>query len=216
LTQWGNEELQYYRRENSSVKDGCLSIIAKREDFGGMRYTSSRLYTAKAFKYGKIVARIKLPKGDGLWPAFWLLPRSSPYGGWPASGEMDIMENRGRVPGEVSGAAHFARALNEDAYEVGAYKFPDGIDVASFHEYSLEWSPESLKWAVDGNIFLSLDDWSTVTDKGAINKPAPFDQEFYILFNLAVGGRFDGYTEPDDDFEEAEMLVDYVRVYELE
>jgi beta-glucanase (GH16 family) len=216
LTQWGNDELQYYRKENASVKDGFLSIKAKREEFGGMAYTSSRLYTTESFKYGRISARIKLPAVEGMWPAFWLLPRNSPYGNWPASGEMDIMECRGRVPGKVSGAAHYARALNAAEYFAGSYEFPAGTDVTEFHEYSLEWSPESLKWMVDGNIYMQMDNWGTVTNDGAIPKPAPYDQEFYILLNMAVGGRFDGYTEPDGSFEEAEMLVDYVRVFNLE
>jgi beta-glucanase (GH16 family) len=216
LVQWGNEELQYYRKENVSVKDGCLSIKAKREDFEKMTYTSSRLYTTASFKYGKIVAKIKLPAVEGMWPAFWLLPRNSPYGNWPASGEIDIMENRGRVPGKTSGAAHYARELNTAEYFSDTYEFPSGTDATEFHEYSLEWTPVSLKWMVDGNLYMQMDHWGTVTEDGAIPQPAPYDQEFYILLNMAVGGHFDGYTEPDDDFTEAEMLVDYVRVFNLE
>jgi beta-glucanase (GH16 family) len=215
LVRWGNSEEQFYRRENASIRDGCLVIKAKREDFGGMRYTSARLNSIQSFKYGKIAASIKLPAGDGFWPAFWLMPKESKYGAWAASGEIDIMENRGRLPGETSGAAHYGGTYPANTFQVGKYAFPSGIDITSFHEYSVLWCPDSICWMVDGNQFFQMNDWGTSSEAGYLGKPTPFDQEFYVLLNLAVGGHFDEFRIPKETFTEAEMLVDYVRVYAL-
>jgi beta-glucanase (GH16 family) len=217
LTQWGNGEEQYYRSENARVSDGNLVIKARRESFEGMQYTSSRLRTqpSSSFKYGMISARIKLPPVEGLWPAFWLLPNDNEYGAWAASGEIDIMENRGRVMSETSAAAHYGGAYPLNSFSSQSYIFPEGQSAAAYHIYSLEWTPESLKWCVDDNLFFELKDWSTLDSEGKpFDKPAPFDKEFCVLLNLAVGGQFDGFAVPPVDFEEAEMLVDYVRVYQ--
>jgi beta-glucanase (GH16 family) len=219
--QWGNNELQFYRAENAVVRDGQLAIQIKREDFGGMSYTSSRLTTTGkfAFAYGRVEAQMKLPTGtEGLWPALFLLPDGEPsdwrYGGWAASGELDVLEYRSRLPGEVSGAAHFGGAWPANLWESASYTFPEGTDAGAWHIYALDWSPEALIWYVDGIEFFRLDDWHSIANEQLYAKPAPFDTEFCLVVNAAVGGTFDGGREPDADFTEAEVLVDWIRVYQ--
>ena len=219
LIGWGNNEQQYYRAENARVEDGKLIIEARNDGYGGMPYTSARLYTEPTFakKYGKFEARIKLPKGQGFWPAFWMMPAESKYGGWAASGEIDIMEARGRIPGEVSGAIHFGGSWPNNQHAGGTYKFEDGTDIGDFHVYGLEWEPGEIRWYVDGKLYMTLNNWYSIgQDQPAkYAYPAPFDQPFYLILNLAVGGNFDGGRVPDDDMFPAVMEVDYVRVYEL-
>jgi beta-glucanase (GH16 family) len=223
LTQWGNNEAQYYLPKNASVKDGRLFITAKKESHEGMAYTSARLFTQPtfSFQYGRVEARIQLTGVPGLWPAFWLLPlpesggNNGAYGTWAASGEMDIMENRGRMMSETSGAAHYGGAWPNNVFSGETYHFPENESAEDFHVYALEWRETELKWFVDDNLFFTLTDWYTTgADGSAISKPAPFDKPFYILLNCAVGGQFDGGVTPPETFEQADMIVDYVRVFQ--
>jgi beta-glucanase (GH16 family) len=218
---WGNEEKQAYRAENAQVRDGALVIKTKREDFGGMEYTSARLTTSGlySFTYGFVEARIKLPAGyDGLWPALWMLPQGVPadwsYGIWAASGEIDILESKSRLPGEISAAAHFGGQWPANSVESGTYRFPDGTDAADWHIYGFEWFPDKMVWYADGTEYFRLENWHTIVNDRLYEKPKPFDKPFALTVNCAVGGVFDGGAVPADDFTESEVLVDWIRVYQ--
>lgn len=219
LTDWGNNEQQYYQEQNATVQDGKLVIEAKKETVEGKPYTSTRLFTKDKFsqKYGKFEARMKLPLGNGLWPAFWLLPETDIYNGWAASGEIDIMEARGRIPNEIGGAIHYGGNWPNNKYSGGTYYFEEGTSISDFHVYSVEWEPGEIRWYVDGELFHTETNWYGQSNGQPAKYafPAPFDQEFYILLNLAVGGHFDGGLIPEDSDLPAKMEVDYVRVYEL-
>ena len=216
---WGNEELQYYTEENARVEDGKLIITAKEEEKENTSYTSARLWTEPTFAttFGRIEAKIALPEGQGLWPAFWMLPKDSPYGGWASGGEIDIMEARGREPNKVDGTIHFGEAWPNNTRSGGHYTFPEGEDFTTEHVYAVEWEPGEIRWYVDGNLYHTENNWFSKdgNDPTEFTYPAPFDQDFYILLNLAVGGTYDGGIAPDESVEmPAEMIVDYVRVYE--
>ncbi|MBR5535389.1 MAG: carbohydrate binding domain-containing protein, partial [Clostridia bacterium] len=216
---FGNEEEQYYRPENATVEDGVLKITAKKENYNGHKYTSAKLTTMhKAdFTYGRFEARIKLPEGQGLWPAFWMMPTDSEYGTWAASGELDIMEARGRFPQVVGGALHYGGKWPENVYSNKDYIFPDETSIGDYHTYSMEWEPGEVRWYVDNELYFTHNEWSTTGEYGeeAYVYPAPFDKDFYIILNLAIGGTFDNYLVPSDEMLPAVMEVDYVRVYEL-
>nr|ABJ15796.1 endo-beta-1,3-glucanase [Paenibacillus sp. CCRC 17245] len=221
LDGWGNNEQQYYTKDNLKVQDGKLTITAKKQPLGGKPYTSGRLWTSPTFtkQYGRFEASIKLPEGEGLWPAFWMMPKDSKYGVWASSGELDIMEVRGRLPEESSGTIHYGKPWPNNKSTGTDYHFPAGQSISSgFHTYAVEWEPGEIRWYVDGNLFQKVDEWSSEgagqPDKYAF--PAPFDQPFYIILNLAVGGNFDGNRLPPDSKLPAEMQVDYVRAYELD
>ncbi|MDJ0938375.1 MAG: family 16 glycosylhydrolase [Woeseiaceae bacterium] len=220
---WGNEELQWYLPDNARLEDGKLIITAKREtvvrEDGNFDYTSARINTRDRFavKYGRIEASIKLPSGQGLWPAFWMLAQDSPYGNWPSSGEIDIMEavNLDGTPGiggigggnEIFGTLHFGggpfgRIIDSSEYTPS----PDVTE--DFHTYAVEWDEFEIRWYFDGILYGTKNSW--VSD--AAPYPAPFDQPFYILLNVAVGGNFPGSPNSATPFP-ATMEVDYVRVY---
>ena len=222
---WGNSELEYYTAENASVKDGNLVITARREQKGGYDYTSARLRTYKKvhFKYGRIEARISLPEVTGMWPAFWMLPEENYQGKWwPYNGEIDIMEAKGRLNDEYSGAVHYANVGGNDEYQSFAHSLngegrnakENKTYISEFHLYSLEWDEDEMRWFFDGEQVNKVSDraWKRTLDDGTTY--SPFDYDFHILLNLAVGGHFDGYREPPADFESAEMKVNFVRVYE--
>lgn len=215
---WGNGELEYYtdRPDNVRVEDGRLRITALKESFEGFEYTSARIKTKGLFSavYGKFEIRAKLPVGRGLWPAIWMLPENNAYGGWAASGEIDIMEAKGSLPMNMSGAIHFGGSWPNNVYTTAEYTLPDGQTIADFHVYSLEWEPEEIRWYVDGVLFQTANDWYSSGADGARRPfPAPFDQPFHLLINLAVGGHFDG-APIDTTVFPAVMEVDYVKVYE--
>ncbi|NDI35167.1 carbohydrate-binding protein [Chengkuizengella sediminis] len=217
---WGNNEEQYYtsRPENVRVQNGSLVITALNEQFNGFNYTSGKLKTdgLASWKYGKFEARIKLPIGQGFWPAFWMMPQDDIYGGWASSGEIDIMENRGRLPQEISGAIHYGENWPNNVYSGGAITIPNNGTVADWHNYSVEWEPGEIRWYLDGQLYNTETSWYSRSLGQSTNNPfpAPFDQEFYMILNLAVGGNFDGGRVPFPSDFPAEMLVDYVRVYE--
>ncbi|GLX70186.1 hemoblobin-interacting domain-containing protein [Paenibacillus glycanilyticus] len=221
VADWGNNEQQYYRKQNIAVDPttGNLVITAKKETFNGKPYTSGRLWTSNTFTkaYGKFEARMKLPEGSGIWPAFWMMPADSEYGGWAASGELDIMEARGRLPHEVGGTIHYGKNAPNNKATGAAYTFPEGESISGYHTYSVEWEPGEIRWYVDGNLYQTVNNWNSwgadQPDKYAY--PAPFDKPFYIILNLAVGGQFDGNRLPADSDLPAKMEVDYVRAYEL-
>jgi len=216
LQGWGNSEKQYYREENSYVQGGFLHIEAKLEDFGGSEYTSSKLVTKDKFSqaFGRFEARIKLPLGDGLWPAFWMMPQSNVYGGWASSGEIDIMEARGRLVNEATGAIHYGGNWPNNVYQSGKQTFSYGEGIDTFHVYAVEWTDTSIKWYYDDILVWEATEW--FTEGHAF--PAPFDESFFMILNLAVGGHFDDHILPVDSiFDEAVvMIVDYVRVYQFE
>ncbi len=221
---WGNNELQYYTRDAVSLQDGALVITAKREAREGMEYTSARIATRdrRYFTYGYFEARMRLPLGNGMWPAFWMLPQPADfsstrnkYGGWPASGEIDIMEARGRLPYNVGTTLHFGPATEgtwQSRYLSRDHSLSSSI--AEWHTYGLEWTSDSMIFYIDriAKHVIKSYEWFS---RSAMDDPdAPFDTDFYILFDLAVGGNFDGGIGPEDSFTSASMAVDYVRVYQ--
>jgi beta-glucanase (GH16 family) len=209
---WGNYELEFYtdRPENAYVSDGMLHIVARQESTNGCAYTSARMKSEGLFsqKYGRFEFRAKFPQGKGYWPALWLMPKDSAYGGWPECGEIDIVENKGDYPAVVQGTIHYAGPDGGHRQSTDFYTFAPGNGADKFHTYMLEWSTNSISWFVDNNLYESQTNWSTA---GA-PYPAPFDQPFYIIMNLAVGGLYDGPPDTNTAFP-GEMLVDYVRVY---
>lgn len=209
---WGNNEAQYYtnaRLKNSEVKDGLLYINAIKEDFEGKKYTSARLVTRQKgdWLYGKIEVRAKLPEGRGMWPAIWMLPTDWAYGGWPASGEIDIMENVGYDPYVIVGTAH-TESYNhvKGTQKSGKITIPDCY--TAFHNYILEWEPNEYRLYVDGKLFF------TFTNEKTGFMVWPFDKRFHLLLNVAVGGNWGGAKGIDDTIFPRSMVVDYVRVYQ--
>lgn len=231
---WGNNELQYYTREpeNAFVKDGMLHIRAIKESLHGCGYTSAKLRTRKrdgtplfSKKYGRFEFRAKLPVGKGVWPALWMLPEDDRYGGWAASGEIDVMEARGQEPGKVLGTIHYGSKWPVNAESSKEYLFPDKGTIADFHVYAVEWEPGEIRWYVDGNLFSTQSFWWSSSKADATKGvkpakeadlnpwPAPFDQKFHLVMNVAVGGKFAGNPDKNTKFP-VEMAVDYVRVYD--
>ncbi|GAB4254824.1 MAG: hypothetical protein Kow00109_30080 [Acidobacteriota bacterium] len=210
---WGNAELEYYtdRPENARVEGGSLHIVARKESFGGRQYTSARLRTKNKgdWTYGRFEIRAKLPKGKGIWPALWMLPTDEVYGGWPHSGEIDIMELVGHEPNRVHGTLHYSSQTGSHVFTGMSYRLPSGDFSDDFHVFALEWEPGEMRWYVDGKLFLVQTYWST----RAAPYPAPFDQRFHLLMNLAVGGNWPGSPDATTVFPQ-EMVIDYVRVYE--
>ena len=232
---WGNEELQYYTDTpvNASVKDSLLTIRAVKESIHGCGYTSARLKTRRrdgtplfAKLYGRIEFRAKVPWGKGLWPALWMLPQSDLYGGWAASGEIDLMEIVGERPQEVLNSIHFGSpGTDARALITHVHPLPGGSTVADWHVYAVEWEPGEIRFYVDDVHTSTRDHWwsCSLTQAGAgviarrasdLNPwPAPFDQPFYLVMNVAVGGNFPGTPNDATKFP-AELVVDYVRVYD--
>lgn len=210
---FGNEELQYYtnsRSENARVENGKLIIEARKEPYNGSEYTSAKLISRGKgdWKYGRFEIRAKLPTGRGIWPAIWMLPTHSVYGNWPASGEIDIMELVGYEPEKVHFTIHTEAYNHKIGTQVGT-----GTTLAApynnFYTYALEWTEDSLKFFVDDNLYFSV--------KREDNDYAkwPFDQPFYLLLNVAVGGTWGGSNGIDDAIFPQTMEVDYVRVYKM-
>ena len=214
LTGWGNNELQYYtnRSQNASVSNGTLKITALKENYGGQSYTSARLKTQGLFSQagGRFEIRAALPTGQGFWPAIWMMPASDTYGGWAASGEIDIMEARGQQPDRVNGAIHYGGTWPSNTWSESTRVLPAGQTISSFHTYALEWdtaATPAIRWYVDDVLYATKTLWWS---SGAAY-PAPFDKPFYMLLNLAVGGNYVGSPNASTPFP-ATMQVDYVRV----
>ncbi len=207
---WGNAEDQFYTAEpeNSFIENGNLVIQALEQRKQGKPYTSARLITKDKFSqtYGRFEARLQIPKGQGIWPAFWMLGEDISTAGWPESGEIDIMENIGKEPTMIHGTVHGPGYSG--ARGVGAsYSLPDGRPFADdFHVFAIEWEPEEIRWYVDDVLF------NTVTPSDVAGDWV-YDHPFFILLNLAVGGQWPGYPDATTQFPQR-LVVDYVRVYE--
>jgi beta-glucanase (GH16 family) len=212
---WGNNELETYtnRTQNAHVQDGNLVIVASKEKFTGTdgiarEYTSARIKTAGLFeqKYGRFEARVKIPQGQGMWPAFWMLGNNIDKAGWPACGEIDVMENIGKEPAVAHGSMHGpgysgAKGLTA-AYNLPSDKFADG-----FHIFAVEWEVAAVRFYVDGKRY----ETRTPADLPA-GQAWVFDHPFFLLLNIAVGGDWPGNPDSTTVFPQT-MLVDYVRVY---
>lgn len=218
---WTNAELQEYTTstDNIFVKDGRMTLkaIKTQDDKGKDYYTSGKVTTKdkQDFLYGKVVASAKVPEGQGLWPAIWMMPTNqSIYGGWPACGEIDIMEVLGNEADTAYSTIHYGKPHNE---QQGKYVLEEGSFAEDFHEYSVEWEPGEMRFYIDGDLNLTVNDWFS-GDIGIDDKPypAPFDQTFYVQLNLAVGGTWPGNPDATTDFDKAEFEIDYVRVYQKE
>lgn len=201
---WGNNELQYYRQENASIENNALVITARRQDFGGYRYTSARMKTQgrRTFKYGRIEARMRLPNFMGAWPAFWMLGANITQVGWPASGEIDVMEhinNENRTYGTIHWRDH-----NGNYAQYGG---DTAVNVEDWHVYAVEWDASAIRWYVDGNQF------HEVNIQGGVNGTEEFHNDFFLLLNFAIGGNWPGFNI-DESRLPAKMYVDYVRVYQ--
>ena len=211
---WGNNELEYYtdkRPENARVEAGKLIIEARKEDYKGSKYTSARLLTKdkQMWKYGRIEARAKLPKGVGTWPAIWMLGEKVAKVGWPLGGEIDIMEHVGFDEGVVHGTVH-TEAYN---HVKGTQKGGDTkvADVTTeFHVYAVEWTDQKIAFFVDNNQYYAVER----SVLGGTEDKWPFDQPYFLLLNLAVGGGWGGQKGVDDSIWPQRMEVDYVRVYQ--
>ncbi len=200
---WGNNELQYYRRENATIENNALVITAKREDFGGMAYTSARMKTQglKTFKFGRMEARMKLPSFLGAWPAFWMLGANLPQVGWPASGEIDVMEHI-NDENKVYGTVHW----QDNNGQYASYGGNIATSVTDWHVYAVEWDPSAIRWYVDGTKY------HEVNITNGVNGTEEFQKDFFLLLNFAVGGNWPGFNVNTAALP-AKMYVDYVRVY---
>ncbi len=217
---WGNGELQYYTDSpnNSYVEDGFLVIQARKENFGGRQYTSARLISAgrRAFAFGKVQARMKIPTGQGLWPAFWMMPENYPYaGGWPAAGEIDIMESV-NLASAVCGHLHFGSVDPYVRNSDGGWFYTEPVTAQQFanefHVFTMEWTPDFVKWYVNDQLYLTSSAsvwWTQFSD----NPAAPFDKPFHIIMNIAIGGGFPGYEVSDEMFPH-KWWIDWIRVYQ--
>jgi beta-glucanase (GH16 family) len=209
---WGNNELQYYTTDakNAHVENGLLIIEAHKDSIENKGFSSARLVSRKKgdWKYGRVEVRAKLPKGKGTWPAIWMLSTEWKYGGWPASGEIDIMEHVGFDQGVVHGTIH-TESYNHSkgTQKEGKISVPDASE--AFHTYAINWSENKMEFMVDDKIY------HTVTrDPNEDYKGWPFDQPFHVILNIAVGGNWGGREGVDENIWPQKMEVDYVRVYQ--
>jgi beta-glucanase (GH16 family) len=199
---WGNNELEYYtnRQANAIVSNGMLKIFAQKESYNGSSYTSARMlsYNKFSFQYGKIDVRAKLPASTGTWPAIWMLGNNLSSVGWPACGEIDIMEQSGSQKSTIYGTMHYPT-------EMGQYGDGSTTTIAdastAFHVYTALWTPTSIRLSVDGTDYYTLANYTGL----------PFNQPFFIILNVAMGGNFGGAVDPT--FTTDSMVVDYVRIY---
>jgi beta-glucanase (GH16 family) len=212
---WGNNELQYYTeadKDNVHVENSLLTIEARKENFGGNKYTSARMVTKgkKDFLYGKVEVRAKVPVGRGNWPAIWTLASQSDYGRqyWPDNGEIDVMEHVGFNPAVMHFSVH-TKAFN---HVIGTQKTSktqvNDFDTA-FHVYSIEWTPKTIQAFIDGKPYFYFE------NSGKGWEEWPFDKKQHLLLNLAVGGNWGGQKGVDDSIFPNKFVIDYVRVYGL-
>lgn len=235
-TYWGNNEKQYYTKEALTFEDGKMVITANaitdadRQKYNitdtTVKYTSSRIRTVSedgsntlfATTYGRVEAMMELPEGNGYWPAFWMLPTNETidiYGTWATSGELDIMEAVGQNNNYVNGTIHYGSVWPNNVYHGGTHYFPEGQSTGGAHEYAIEWEPGEIRWYVDDVLYHVENNWYAIAPGAAENYafPAPFDEDFYILFNLAMSGNYVSNVEPGADELGKSMKVDYVRVW---
>jgi beta-glucanase (GH16 family) len=214
---WGNQELQSYtsRPQNVQIQKDNLVITALPENYTGTdgiarNYTSARLKSQNLFAqaYGRFEARIKIPSGQGLWPAFWMLGNDITQNGWPKCGEIDIMENIGREPGTIHGSLHGPSSVAHTSDSTSPVSLPAGQNYSdNFHVYAVEWEPGTVRFYVDSNNYASF-----TQAQWPAGGQWVFDHPFFILLNVAVGGNWPGSPDATTQFPQ-QMLVDYVRVY---
>ncbi|HEY8402504.1 MAG TPA: glycoside hydrolase family 16 protein [Cytophagaceae bacterium] len=209
----GNNELQYYvkSKRNVYIKDGKLVIKGIKENYKGKFYTSGRLNSSNKadFKYGRFDIRARLPIQQGIWPAIWMLPTDWVYGGWPLSGEIDIMEIVGHEPSTLHGTLHYGELWPKNKYTGGSYKLPTGTFEDEYHVFSVEWEENEIRWYIDDQLY------STKTPKDTDPHRWPFDQKFHFLLNLAIGGTWPGPPDEETVFPKY-FFIDYVRVFQKE
>jgi hypothetical protein len=199
---WGNNELQHYtnRSQNSTVSGGFLKINLIKENFSGAPYTSARLISKNKFefKYGRVEVRAKLPAGGGTWPAIWMLGADINQVGWPACGEIDIMEHRGNEPNKIHGSLHYPGRSGGNPVT----NTTTATNVSTtFHVYKVDWSAASIKFYVDDNMFFNVPNSQAI----------PFNKDFFMILNIAMGGTFGGAVDPA--FTSSSMEIDYIRVF---
>lgn len=215
---FGNKELQYYRSSTTRASGGVLRIVAKCESYKGHRYTSAKLYTKHKASWGpghRIEVRAKVPQGKGAWPAIWMLPVTKSYGGWPHSGEIDIMESVGCTKNKSYGTVHTG-AYNHMKNTEKGNKF--SVNVGDWHTYAVEWTASQIEWFVDGQHYHTFSPNSQDSEKW------PFNKEFYLILNVAVGGTWGGYclngrrpscSSSSEFGQDQVMEVDFARIYAL-
>jgi beta-glucanase (GH16 family) len=208
---WGNNELEYYTNnpKNVFVSNGNLIIEARKESMGGFNYTSARITTQnkKSFTYGRVDIRAKLPKGKGIWPALWMLGSNISSVGWPASGEIDIMEYLGHEINKSYGTLHYGASVATHGSKGTSYTLSSSNFYDRFHVFSMEWKQDQVKLFVDDNLFFTLNKSDVGTN------PYPFNAPFFFIFNVAVGGNWPGNPDITTTFPQR-MIVDYIRVFE--
>lgn len=212
LCGWGNNEAQYYTKDSKNVRveNGRLIIEARMDSFGVRAYTSARLTTKTKgdWLYGRIEVKAKLPRGRGTWPAIWMLSTDWKYGGWPESGEIDIMEHVGFDPGIIHGTIH-TESYNHvrNTQKGGEWKVDDAQD--EFHIYAIDWTADKIEFFVDGKMYYAFSRSANDTFR-----QWPFDKQFHLILNLAVGGNWGGAKGIDDTIWPQRMEVDWVKVFQ--
>ncbi len=212
LCGWGNGELQFYQAENATVENGVLAITALQEiNATDTSYTSARLRTLGRgdWTYGRFEIRAKLPTGQGLWPAIWLLFSEDTYGGWAASGEIDIMEAVGNVPNEIFGTLHYGGESPDNVQSGEPFELVAGTFADDFFVFAVEWEEGEIRWFVNNVLYQTQTEWFSTGGE----YPAPFNHDFHMMLNVAVGGNLPGAPDATTVFPRS-MEVDYVRVYE--
>jgi beta-glucanase (GH16 family) len=209
---WGNNEAQYYTTDSKNVRveNGNLIIEAHQDSLGGKAYTSTRIVSKQKgdWRYGRIEVRAKLPKGKGTWPAIWMLSTDWKYGGWPASGEIDIMEHVGYDPGVIHGTIHTEKYNHiKWTQKEGKITITDAMD--QFHVYAIDWTKDKIDFFVDEQLYHTV-----IRDPQDDFNGWPFDQKFHLIMNVAVGGNWGGKEGIDDSIWPQKMEIDYVRVYQ--
>jgi beta-glucanase (GH16 family) len=213
----GNQELQIYtdRSENVRVENGQL-VIEARADKAGIAgtvrdFSSGRIRSKRRgdWTYGRFEVRANLPEGRGLWPAIWMLPTEERYGAWASSGEIDIMEFKGQEPDNLWGTLHYGEPWPKNRHTGAQYRKPAGKFTEGFHTYGLEWEEGVIRWLLDGEVWQTQTKWDSVNSRF----PAPFDQQFHLVLNLAVGGGFVGNPDATTKFP-AQFRVDWVKVFQ--
>ncbi len=211
----GNQELQIYtdRKENLRVEGGRLILEARKDKHGiagtVREFSSGRIRSKHRgdWKYGKFEVRAKLPAGQGVWPAIWMLPTDEVYGAWASSGEIDIMEFKGQQPNVVWGTLHYGKQWPDNKHSGTQKRLPKGNFTDDFHTFAIEWEEGVIRWSIDGEVYQIQNQWTSAGGKF----PAPFDRRFHMILNLAIGGGFVGNPDASTTFPR-QFLVDYVRV----
>lgn len=206
---WGNNELEYYtlrRAENVWIENGVLNITARREAMGGRDYTSARMVSRASWRYGRVEVRAKLPQGLGTWPAIWMLSADWKYGGWPQSGEIDIMEHVGYNKDKIFGTVHTMSYNHVNGTQRGDSTANKTVE-RKFHVYAIDWTEDSIVFSMDNNPYFTFPHMEKTSDAW------PFDQPFVLLMNVAVGGNWGGKHGVDPAIFPQSMEVDYVRIY---